>query len=233
MRWVWIILILTLAGCAETTGVNKELPMNLNQEGSGNNITMNINLDLDSDTLGESGDPRISPQTSASVYGPSQASGADALMDDLKYVIEKWMDNRKTDSENTTTQQAPAQPPLPDGGMDIGDLEVIEPDLDDYDAVARAECDKEMYYTHSGESSGTKQKRCVFDKPGTEYGSSFLVQWSSGNTLTVPDSSNMAWDTTDFRKYQPVDPEDDSGNAGVYAGRGDNSSYAQILVKKE
>ena len=233
MRYLLPIVLIFMWGCAETTGVNKELPMNLNQEGSGNNITMNINLDLDSDTLGESGDPRISPQTSASLYGPSQASGADALMDDLKYVIEKWMDNRKTDSENTTTTTEAPQPVLPDGGMEISDLEVIEPDLDDYEVVARADCDKEMYYTHSGESSGTKQKRCVFDKPGSEYGSSFLVQWSSGNTLTVPDSSNMAWDTTDFRKYQPVDPEDESGNAGVYAGRGDSSSYAQILVKKE
>ena len=225
MRWLTLILILTLAGCAETTGVNKELPMNLKQSGTGNIIAMDIRLELESDTMGESGDPRIDPQTSASVYGPSQASGAEALMDDLKYVIEKWIDNRSKEVTNTTP--TPVEKPV----VDIKPVEVIEPDLNDYDVVTRAECDKEMYYTHTGESSGTKQKRCVFDKPGVEYGESFLVQWSSGNTLVVPDSSKMAWDTTDFRKYQPVDPEDDSGNAGVYAGRGDNSSYAQILVK--
>ena len=136
-RWIVLILLLALAGCAETTGVNKELPMNITQSGDNNRLEMNVSLQLESDTAGESGEARISPQTSASIYGPSQASGTEALMDDLKYVVEKWIDNKKTDSDNTTTTNPviPAQPPvLPepptaDGGttIDINDAQVITP----------------------------------------------------------------------------------------------------------
>jgi hypothetical protein len=47
----------------------------------------------------------------------------------------------------------------------------------------------------------------------------------------------MAWNTSDFRKYQPQEPDHQGGfkpgtPAEVYAGRGDSSTWAQILVKK-
>jgi hypothetical protein len=125
---VLLILVLALSGCADTRGVNKELPMRIEQGGDGNTITMNINLELESDTAGESGEARISPQTSASVYGPSQAAGTEALMDDLKYVVEKWMDNRKTDSENeTTTTTPPTAGEENETDIDIQPPVVIEP----------------------------------------------------------------------------------------------------------
>ena len=114
MRWIWLLTVLLLVGCAETRGVNKELPMRIDQGGDSNTITMNIQLELESDTMGESGDPRISPQTSASLYGPSQAAGTEALMDDLKYVIEKWMDNRKKETTTTTPPVPPVEPEEPE-----------------------------------------------------------------------------------------------------------------------
>ena len=65
-----------------------------------------------------------------------------------------------------------------------------------------------------------------------------INRWNEGATLAgsetmlnpvdeIPDETDA-----DFEP-QKVDPEDDSGNAGVYAGRGDNSSYALVLLKKQ
>jgi hypothetical protein len=247
--WIGIAALLLLAGCADTRGVNKELPMNITQSGDGNQIEMNVSLQLESDTAGESGEARISPQTSASIYGPSQASGADALMDDLKYVIEKWMDNRKTDSDNTTTTNPviPAEPPvLPepptaDGGttIDINDAQVISPAAG-WKVFTTAACDDTMDYRHGEGLPSVPQDKCLFRDYSSceQLPSSFRVVWYGANgdqeMLTVPNNCTMSWyigeDENDFRKYRPID--DKYPHPVAYAPRGFDAVKAAILVKE-
>jgi hypothetical protein len=226
-----ILCVLLLGGCTQS-GVHKSYDMSAK---AGRDQMIVVNLDATTDTDTESGDAGISPQTSASLYGPSQVDG---VMDDLKYVIEKWQDFRK--EETTVVEPEPKPEPKPepepdDISNDTTDVDTIN--LDEYDIVAEAACDKTMTYRTPSESAGITQKLCRFQKPGSEYGRSFIIEWTSGNRLSVPDSANMSWDTTDFRKYQPAEPDHEGGYVPgtpceVYAGRGDNSTKARILVKK-
>ncbi len=70
------------------------------------------------------------------------------------------------------------------------------------------------------------QDKFVFSKLGPEYAKSFLIVWSDGNELYVPDSSHMVMnvDQNDFRKYQPggrySDNNPDIPTMEVYAKRG-------------
>ena len=70
------------------------------------------------------------------------------------------------------------------------------------------------------------QDKFVFSKLGPQYAKSFLIVWSDGRELYVPDSTRMNMDVnqSDFRKYQPGGQY--SGNnpdiptMEVYAARG-------------
>jgi hypothetical protein len=70
------------------------------------------------------------------------------------------------------------------------------------------------------------QDKFVFSKLGPQYAKSFLIVWSDGRELYVPDSTRMIMDVNqdDFRKYQPGGQY--SGNnpdiptMEVYAARG-------------
>lgn len=232
MRYLLFLMVLMLAGCGPTTqsGINKEYYVDIYVRDSQNvDFSMGVEADTEGDT--KSGDAaassEIDPAIALGMQGSTTsaaAKGAEQVLEDIMSYAEQWMKKDTDNVDDHSTEPAGTPETKPIAPIEVDDPET--PNLDDYDVAARADCDKEMSY------NGVVQKRCVFDKPGTEYGESFLIQWSSGNTLTIPNSSKMAMDNTDYRKYQPVDPEDESGNAGVYAGRGDTSGYAQILVKK-
>lgn len=70
------------------------------------------------------------------------------------------------------------------------------------------------------------QDKFIFSKLGPQYGKSFLIVWSDGNELDVPDSVSMAMNSNqnDFRKYQPGGPysnnNPDIPTMEVYAKRG-------------
>ena len=70
------------------------------------------------------------------------------------------------------------------------------------------------------------QDKFVFSRLGPEYGPSFLLVWSDGRELNVPDSASMAMiaDQNDYRKYQPggvySHNNPDIPTMEVYAARG-------------
>ena len=69
------------------------------------------------------------------------------------------------------------------------------------------------------------QDKFVFSKLGPEYGKSFLIVWSDGNELYVPDSSHMTMDVdqNDFRKYQP---------GGRYSGNNPDIPTMEVYAKR-
>ena len=70
------------------------------------------------------------------------------------------------------------------------------------------------------------QDKFIFSKLGPQYGKLFLIVWSDGNELDVPDSAQMAMNPNqdDFRKYQPggsySNNNPDIPTMEVYAKRG-------------
>ena len=69
------------------------------------------------------------------------------------------------------------------------------------------------------------QDKFVFPKLGPEYAESFLIVWSDGNELYVPDSTRMIMDTDqdDFRKYQP---------GGRYSGNNPDIPTMEVYAKR-
>ena len=253
------LVSILLGGCAWTKSgmeTNREYDIDLSITNQDQGIVviwtdLDAQTDTDTETLSGDAPAEASPDTAIG-YGTEQGQGAAAtkgssVIKDIENWMKKWMDNRKT--ENNTAPQQPILDPLepgatPDtpsvgdnGGSDLGVLDPSPFNLEDYEVIAEAMCDSTMSYRHEGGPS-VEQKKCVFDKPGTEYEKSFVVVWSSGNYLEIPDSGKMAWDTQDFRKYQPQEPIEGGGfvegtPAEVYAGREDDSERALILVKKK
>ncbi len=70
------------------------------------------------------------------------------------------------------------------------------------------------------------QDKFVFSKLGPQYAKSFLIVWSDGRELYVPDSAHMIMEVnqSDFRKYQPGGQysgnNPDIPSMEVYAARG-------------
>ncbi len=128
MRYLWLIPLLLLVGCADsgTRGDNTErvykAPVEVINSGAGT-VTLTINLnasgetktDTDQDTQNSSA---ISPRTSAGWNGGTAAlaeSGAEFMMEGIESIYEAWQDNRKTDADtssnpdndNTVTPETP------------------------------------------------------------------------------------------------------------------------------
>lgn len=264
-HWIGFLLIamLFLPGCGPSTqsGVNKEYSFNVDNRGEGD-INIEVLLEATSDADTTSGDAgavqEVDPAIALGMQGSTTsaaAKGSEQVLKDIISYAEQWM---KKDADNTDNSQnvppqsggsTPNTGTVPDTGSgdtdgdgDDGNTSGVF-DPGDYDIIAEAACDQEMSFRDDTESTGIIQKKCVFDKPGPEYGDSFVVQWTSGNTLNVADSSRMNWLVTnedgdkDYRKYHPYEPNHQGGYvpgspAEVYAGRNDNSTRAAILVKK-
>ncbi len=243
-----IVLLFALTSCADS-GHHREYITNI--DGGSGPLFVSINLDLDADVLSEakSGEaaPTVSPTTALGMQGSTtSAAGGAQLLERLKSAFDQLLKNEIAQPQQPEPAPAPSPEPAPaptptpapEPEPDPGEI-----DLGEYDIVAEAVCDKQMSYRDNTESEGVIQKKCVFAKAGPEYGKSFVIQWSSGNKLRVPDSGKMAWlvknetGGKDYRKYQPQEPVEGGGYkpgtpAEVYAGRGDNSTRAYILVKK-
>ncbi len=69
------------------------------------------------------------------------------------------------------------------------------------------------------------QDKFIFSKLGPEYAKSFLIVWSDGNELYVPDSTRMTMDVdqNDFRKYQP---------GGRYSGNNPDIPTMEVYAKR-
>lgn len=256
MGWITVILLLILmTGCGPSTqsGVNKEYDMRMTVSGQS---VVNLNIALDADTAAEtaSGDAPATLDFDSRLTAAWDAAQAQGVEEGVAFLkdVQNWLDKRFEQDNSQDNSQGGGTTPTPEPEPDD---DVIEPDPEpdddgfdpgDYDIAEEAACDQEMSFRDGSGEESVKQKKCVFTKPGTAYGESFVVQWTSGNTLDVRDSSSMQWliknpDTgeKDYRKYHPAEPTGDGTMsykpgtpAEVYAGRGDNSTKAAILVKK-
>lgn len=78
------------------------------------------------------------------------------------------------------------------------------------------------------------QDKFVFQGLGPEYGDHFLIVWSDGKELYVPNSSQMIMDVRpgDYRKFQPggvySDNNPDIPSMEVYAARGSHPESVTI-----
>ena len=236
MRYLWVVILLLLAGCTKS-GVEKTYDMRAYASGTNSVVVVFTQLEATSDTTTDAGDAGISPQTSASVYGPSQVDG---VMDDLKNIIEKWVDTSKKNSDNpvtTTTNNTTTTPPTPPvtPAPPVTEDPAAPAPVAGWKVFTEAACDDTMSYSHNGAPS-VRQDKCLFKSFATcsELPGSFLVVWedSSGGReqLTVPNRCNMSWDTSDFRKYRPTD--DKYPNPVAYAPRGMEAVKA-IIYERE
>ncbi|MCI5221234.1 MAG: hypothetical protein D3924_00770 [Candidatus Electrothrix sp. AR4] len=141
-------------------------------------------------------------------------SGAEEIPQELIDIIEQ-RENAETAppaaEETGATREAEAGKPAAPAEDD--DLRGYENKLTLHDSGALMYCD------------GVYQHKIVFPQLGPQYGASFLLVWSDGNELFVPNSKSMIMNTSksDARKYQPGYPYSSNHEIRtmeVYAKRG-------------
>jgi hypothetical protein len=153
-------------------------------------------------------------------------------MDDLQYIIEKWMDNRQETnlpSEKPTEPVTPVtEPVLPNAGMSMSGW-----DVHDYYA-----CDDVYLYQHDDETEPVAQNKCLLEgyMHCDELPRSFMLVWKEGDKLEqlmVPDRcrTTRVVQGKDFRKYAPLD--DDEPHPAAYAARGTDPASVYIMTKVE
>lgn len=250
MGWITVILLLILvSGCGPSTqsGVNKEYDMKMTVSGQS---VVNLNIALDADTAAEtaSGDAPATLDFDSRLTAAWDAAQAQGVEEGVAFLkdVQNWLDKRfqqdNSQGGGTTPAPQPQPEPKPEPKPEPGPIPEPEPEPVDseYTVVEEAACDQEMSFRDGSGENSVIQKKCIFSKAGPEYGQSFVVQWSSGKTLDVVDSSRMNWlmkdedGNKDYRKYHPHEPDHQGGYvpgtpAEVYAGRGDQSEKAAIM----
>ena len=231
MKWIWLVVLLLLVGCTES-GVHKKYDMKATASGDGSMVVVYTELEAVTETDTESGDAGISPQTSASLYGPSQVDG---MMKDLQYVYEMWKDNRQSEVNNPP---APAPTPTPEPEPEVEEtvIEGIDTVLYTYPCE-----DRGFTYRDNSEQVGIPQQVCLFtdfdtcmDIPVDKFTMIWRDPTGNERMLDVPNqcSISMASKEDGYGKFRPAHDKEPYKPV-AYAPRGFNASEVDIIGKKQ
>ena len=253
------LLSLLLGSCSMTSSGNtKRNYEDLVRVDARDFATVTITADfgaISAATEQESGDAssEMSPTVSAG-WNQGQASAASegvSTIRDIANWLKQWAeqnDNSVTEVPQPPPVIQPEPPPVvPDEGDDIDKDEPNKDDLDTmsldgYNIIKTISCEGTMSFRADGETKSTNQVKCVFEGFfGPDFGQSYLVVWSDGNKLWVPDSSHMVMEGASggYRKFQPggtysyTPPNPDIPFMEVYAARGTSPNSVSILAPKE